>query len=208
MDHQTQQRLFDPFFSTKSMGRGLGMSAILGIVQAHKGAIFVDSTMGRGTTIRVLFPAGEMPSIEEQRSTAAETLPGHPGEKRATVGTILLVDDEDMVRNVCAQILRRLGWQVIAAASGPEAIKLYQKSVSNITCAILDQSMPQMDGMTVFRELRAINPGAKVILSSGYSNDQSAVQRLTSEGLAGFIQKPYTVEGLRQQLASILQRAG
>ncbi len=208
MDQPTQLRLFDPFFSTKSMGRGLGMSAILGIVRAHKGAIFVDSTVGQGTTIRVLFPAGEMPSIEEQRSAATETLPGRTGEKRATEGTILVVDDEDMVRNVCSRMLRRHGWQIIAAANGREAIELFRQNLPEIDCVILDQSMPQMDGMAVFRELRAINPGVKVILSSGYSNDQVAGQRLTADGLAGFIQKPYTIEGLRQELARVLQHAG
>jgi len=97
---------------------------------------------------------------------------------------------------------------VITAADGPEAIKLYQKNFPTITCVILDQSMPQMDGMTVSRELHAINPGVKVILSSGYSNDQIAGQRPTAEGLAGFIQKPYTIDSLRQELARVLKRAG
>jgi PAS domain S-box-containing protein len=208
MDNETQLRLFEPFFSTKLMGRGLGMSAILGIVRAHQGAIFVDSTMGKGTTIRVLFPAEPSPPAAAERSTTSGILPDASLAKRTPEGTVLVVDDEDMVRNVCVQILRRLGWKVIAAANGLEAIKLYQENVTGITCVVLDQSMPQMDGMTVFRELRAINPGAQVILSSGYSNDQGAGQRLAAEGLAGFIQKPYTIDALRQQLARILQREG
>jgi CheY-like chemotaxis protein len=208
MDHETQLRLFDPFFSTKLMGRGLGMSAILGIVRAHQGAIFVDSTVGQGTTIQVLFPAGETRLLGAGPSATSGNPSSQPGEKRATEGIILVVDDEDMVRNVCARILRRLGWQVIAAANGPEAIKLYQKNFPTITCVILDQSMPQMDGMTVSRELHAINPGVKVILSSGYSNDHIEGQCLTAEGLAGFIQKPYTIDGLRQELARVLKRAG
>jgi PAS domain S-box-containing protein len=208
MDHETQLRLFDPFFSTKLMGRGLGMSAILGIVRAHQGAIFVDSTVGQGTTIQVLFPAGETRLLGAGPGATSGNPSSQPGEKRATEGIILVVDDEDMVRNVCARILRRLGWQVITAADGPEAIKLYQKNFPTITCVILDQSMPQMDGMTVSRELHAINPGVKVILSSGYSNDQIAGQRPTAEGLAGFIQKPYTIDSLRQELARVLKRAG
>jgi PAS domain S-box-containing protein len=208
MDNETQLRLFDPFFSTKLMGRGLGMSAILGIMRAHQGAIFVDSTVGKGTTIRVLFPAEPPPPAAAKLSAPIEILPEGSPAKPATVGTVLVVDDEDMVRKVCAQILRRLGWNVITASNGPEAIKLYGENVDGITCVVLDQSMPQMDGMTVFRELRVINPGAQVILSSGYSNDQGAGQRLAAEGLAGFIQKPYTIDSLRQQLARILQREG
>ena len=208
MDPPTQLRLFDPFFSTKSMGRGLGMSAILGIVRAHQGAIFVDSTVGKGSTIRVLFPAGEMPPPTEPQGAAAESLPGHTGEKSAAEGTILVVDDEDMVRNVCVHILRRHGWQVIAASNGPEAIELFRKNPAGIDCVILDQSMPQMDGMTVFRELRTIQPGVKVILSSGYSSDHGPGQSLGAGGLAGFIQKPYSLQVLREELARVLQRPG
>jgi CheY-like chemotaxis protein len=204
MDHETQLRLFDPFFSTKSMGRGLGMSAILGIVRAHKGAIFLDSTPGQGTTIRVLLPAVATQPADALQSAISGYPSGVPGERRAFAGTIMVVDDEDMVRNVCAKVLQRLGWKVIAAANGPEAIRLYKEDPARVTCVILDQSMPEMDGMTVFRELRAINPGVKVILSSGYSNDQAGGQNLGAEGLAGFIQKPYTIDGLRKQLASIL----
>lgn len=208
MDQETQLRLFDPFFSTKLMGRGLGMSAILGIVRAHRGAIFVDSSVGKGTTIRALFPAGEAPPREAETNAISGNPHSQSGEQRPREGTVLLVDDEAMVRNVCTQILKRLGWRVIAAADGPEAIELYQKSPAGIDCVILDQSMPQMDGTTVFRALRAINPAVKVILSSGYSNDQATGQCLTAEGLSGFIQKPYTVDGLRQELARILKGAG
>jgi CheY-like chemotaxis protein len=97
---------------------------------------------------------------------------------------------------------------VIEASDGPNAIELYRKSGAGIACVLLDQSMPQMDGTTVFRALRAINPAVKVILSSGYSNDQTTGQCLTTEGLAGFIQKPYTVDGLRQELARIFKGTG
>jgi CheY-like chemotaxis protein len=103
--------------------------------------------------------------------------------------------------------LRRHGWQVIAASNGPEAIELFRKNPAGIDCVILDQSMPQMDGMTVFRELRTIQPGVKVVLSSGYSSDQDPGQNLTAMGLAGFIQKPYSLQGLREELARVLQRA-
>jgi CheY-like chemotaxis protein len=206
MDPPTQLRLFDPFFSTKSIGRGLGMSAILGIVRTHKGAIFVDSKVGQGTTIRVLFPAGEMPPVGKERRAASIQPFDHAGKKRASEGTIMVVDDEDMVRNVCVQILRRQGWEVIEAASGREAIELFRKNSTSIACVILDKSMPQMDGMTVFKELLTIQPGVKVILSSGYTNDQSPGESIAAEGLAGFIQKPYSLQGLRDELTRVLQR--
>jgi len=206
MDDQTQLRLFDPFFSTKTMGRGLGMSAILGIVGAHHGAIFVDSTVGKGTSIRVLFPAAEPSPAAEERNAVPESRPGHSRDRRAR-GSVLVVDDEDMVRTVCSQILRRIGWSVTEASNGPEAIERYRKNPADFAVVILDQSMPQMDGMTVFRELRIINPAVKVILSSGYSHDLSSGERLAEEGLAGFIQKPYSLQSLRDELDRMLMHS-
>ena len=201
MDRDTMLRLFDPFFSTKSVGRGLGLSAILGIVRAHHGAIFVDSIPKQGSTVRVLFPAGEAPPADDAK--AAE--PGNAAavSSRQNAGAIMVVDDEDIVRTTCARILRKDGWRVIEAANGPEAIDLFRKDPSGVACVLLDQSMPHMDGMTVFRELRAIEPRARVILSSGYSSED-----LMAEGLDGFIQKPYTAQELAQKIAQVLEQPG
>jgi PAS domain S-box-containing protein len=207
MDDHTLQRLFDPFFTTKFMGRGLGMSAILGIVRAHHGAIIIDSEVGRGTTIRVLFPAGAAKSAAPPPAAAAGASDGARGTA-ARRGAILVVDDEEMVRNVCGRMLRQQGWSVLAAASGPEAITLFQTRSAEIVAVILDLSMPQMDGIAACRELRAIRPDLKVILSSGYSNDERSAPGLAAEGIAGFIQKPYTAQSLRDEIARVLRPEG
>jgi PAS domain S-box-containing protein len=205
MDALTQQRLFDPFFTTKFMGRGLGMSAILGIVRGHKGAILVESEVGSGSSIQVLFPAVEKPAPAKIAEVPASAVDGSPAEaKSKSKGTILLVDDEDMVRFVCQRMLSHDGWKVLPAAGGSEAIKLFRQDPEAITCVLLDLSMPQMDGMAVFRELRAIRPDVKVIMSSGYSSDEGDGQQLLGKGADGFIQKPYTVEGFRRELARVL----
>jgi len=197
MDEQTQQRLFDPFFSTKAPGRGLGMSAILGIVRGHGGAIFVESSPGRGTSVRILFPAPEEARTENEAvndTRAAEA--GAP----AMSGTVLVVDDEEIVRMVCKEMVETMGLQVLTAVDGRDAVDVFTRHADSISHVILDLSMPNMDGMAAFTELVRIKPGLKVILSSGY-DEQDSLQRLSGPGLAGFIQKPYSLQNLRDALA-------
>jgi PAS domain S-box-containing protein len=196
MDEQTQQRLFDPFFSTKAPGRGLGMSAILGIVRGHGGAIFVESSPGRGTSVRILFPAPEEARTENEavnNTRAAEA--GAP----AMSGTVLVVDDEEIVRMVCKEMVETMGLQVLTASDGREAVDLFTSHADSISHVILDLSMPNMDGMAAFTELVRIKPSVKVILSSGY-DEQESLQRLSGPGPAGFIQKPYSLQSLRDAL--------
>jgi two-component system cell cycle sensor histidine kinase/response regulator CckA len=204
MDETTKQCLFDPFFTTKTTGRGLGMSAILGIVRSHKGSIFVDSTLGKATSIRVAFPIQDGADNEKPASQSSDGLAAPSNAELLTRGLILIVDDEDFVRTVCANMVRKIGWSVLTASDGPEAIALLRQKADDIACVILDLSMPHMDGIATFHELRSIKKNLQIILSSGYSSDQESVQQLTEEGVAGFIQKPYDILALGRAIAHVL----
>ncbi len=204
MDGETQERMFDPFFTTKFLGRGLGMSAILGIIRTHKGAIFVDSKDGRGTTVRVLFSAGEAPPMETQFREKPSASGGAIVNEDALEGAVLVVDDEEMVRVVSVRILEKFGWRVVSASDGPEALDLLLGGTPAIICVILDLSMPLMDGRAVFREMHALKPDLPIILSSGYSSDKDSVQKMLGEGLAGFIQKPFDAGELDREVKRVL----
>jgi CheY-like chemotaxis protein len=172
------------------------MSAILGIVRGHRGAVFVESGVGRGSTIRILFPA-----LAEAQAVKNAAAVGHDAGAgtSALSGMVLVVDDEEIVRNVCKAMVQSFGMQVLTASDGREAVEVFRQNADGIGLVILDLTMPNMDGMTAFRELVRIRPGVKVILSSGY-NEQDSIQRMSGTGLAGFIQKPYTMTGLREAL--------
>ena len=193
MDKETMAKLFDPFFTTKFTGRGLGMAAVLGIVRGHKGAIKIYSELNRGTTFKILLPASSRP---------AEIFNGtrhHDGWKGE--GTVLLVDDEETVRGIGTEMLKELGFTVITADDGREGVEQFKQN-PDISFIILDLTMPHMDGEQCFRELRQINPDVKVILSSGY-NEQEVTQKFVGKGLAGFIQKPYKLSILEEAIRKI-----
>jgi CheY-like chemotaxis protein/two-component sensor histidine kinase len=196
MGQETQAKIFDPFFSTKFTGRGLGLSAVLGIVRGHQGAIKVYSELGRGTSFKLLFPAlsGQV-EIES-------ALPAQPVLQRR--GTVLVVDDEEIVRGVAARILGSYGFDVIVANDGREGVARFRERHAEISVVLMDLTMPNMDGVDAFREIRALDEHVPVLLMSGY-NEQDAVTRFAGKGLAGFVQKPFTVEMLRERLLSVLR---
>ena len=197
MDEDTREHAFEPFFTTKFTGRGLGLSAVLGIVRRHHGALFLTSRQGEGTTFRVLFPLSrDVP--EPQRAERAESIPWQG------CGTILLVDDEEMVRKMGGRLLERLGFQVLLAEDGREALARYQAAGPEISLVLLDLTMPHLNGEETYRELRKLNPNVRVLISSGYSEAEIA-SRFLGTGLAGFVQKPYTKEEMVRQLKQALE---
>ena len=192
MDAGLQERIFDPFFSTKFTGRGLGMCAVLGIVRGHKGAIMIDSAVGEGTRVTILLPVTGQVAVAPEPSGGARPA-------RQAAGTVLLVDDEAMVREASESMLKRLGFRVITAKDGEEAVNIFRARAREIDCVILDLSMPKMDGQAAFREMLSIESNVRVILVSGYS-EREVTQRFPAREISWFIQKPYNLETLRKTM--------
>ncbi len=202
MSAETIGKVFDPFFTTKVAGRGLGMSAVLGIVRGHKGAIQIDSEIGKGTTFRVRFPA----NFQREQDRGLTQVKRGTGEDLPVPdfsGTILIADDEESVCVVCKDMLEDLGFSVLTAPDGRAALKVFREHANEIICVLLDYTMPHMDGEETFRELRLISPDIKIILCSGYNLRKDVTPGFAEGGWSGFLQKPYSITELKEKLLAV-----
>ena len=197
MSKETVEKIFDPFYTTKFTGRGLGLSALLGIIRGHKGAIRVYSEKGKGTTMKILLPCSGKPA---ESVNYRETSLIHAQLE----GTVLLVDDEETVRIVAKDMLEECGLEVLTACDGREAVDLFRTHQDKIALVLLDMTMPHMDGEETFREIKRMDNEAQIILSSGY-NEQEVTDRFAGKGLAGFIQKPYRISALLEKVYDVLK---
>jgi PAS domain S-box-containing protein len=197
MTPEVLERIFDPFFTTKFTGRGLGLAAVLGIVRGHKGALKVFSEEGWGTTFKILLPCAE--GVAEEVARAAPGLADWRGS-----GLVLVVDDEETVRVTTARMLEASGFTTRLADNGRTGVEEFTSDPAAFTLVLLDLTMPHMDGDEAFRAIRAVRPDARVMLMSGF-NEQEATARFTGQGLAGFLQKPFTLPALREKLQEIFR---
>lgn len=195
MTQQTIERIFDPFFTTKFTGRGLGLSATIGIISSHKGGLCLKSKVGKGTSFKVLFPAVETEKNTVDVAAGPKTLKGY--------GTILLADDEPSIRIICSKQLQHLGFDVMLAEDGLQAVQIYKEFTEKISCIILDLTMPNMNGEEAFKEIKKINPDARIVLSSGYC-ENDITERFKDMDLSGALQKPFTMAELKNMISTIL----
>ena len=203
MDESVGSRIFDPFFTTKEKGKGtgLGMSMVYGIVKNHGGFITVDTAPGKGTRVEILLPRGEAAKAEPPAGKGREE--AVPRTERT--GTVLLVDDEDIVLDVGTQMLSALGYEVLTARNGKEAVEVFRKEGSRISMVILDLIMPEMDGRQALGAILEIDPGARVVISSGYSGEED-VETLKTLGASAVLSKPYTFDRLNTVLTLVEDR--
>jgi CheY-like chemotaxis protein len=200
IDPAIQSRIFEPFFTTKEIGRGtgLGLASAYGIVKNHDGAIDFNSQLGQGTTFYIYLPASDAAAVKPSQTST---------DLSAGTETILLVDDEEVIVTVNQPMLEKLGYTVMTASGGREAIAVFDANQDRIDMVILDMIMPDLGGGAVFDHLKSARPDIKVLLSSGYSISGQA-EEILSRGCAGFIQKPFNLTMLSQKIREILDGGG
>ena len=199
MDEQTRVRIFDPFFSTKFAGRGLGLASVLGIVNSHEGALTLATTPGSGTTFTLLLPV----------SPASAPDPDCPPPRRSSWtsdATVLLVDDDPVVRRTVTRMLASFGLQVLVAEDGADAVAAFERERDTVDCVLLDLTMPGMDGKTALSRMQELKPGTPILVASGF-HEASAESLLGSAGVVGFLQKPFGLEALMDGLKLALEPA-
>jgi PAS domain S-box-containing protein len=198
MSEETYNRIFEPFYTTKFYGRGLGMSAIMGIIQAHNGALQLFSEHGKGTTFKVYLPF--QPNGATEKAPRQFSLAPWKGS-----GTILLVEDEEQILMIAKALMEALGFKVVEAVNGREALEMYRKNAGEITMVVTDIGMPVMDGYALFNELKKLDPALPVIISSGFGETVIS-SRIASDQIAGLISKPYGFEQLRTVLKDVTEK--
>lgn len=200
MDEEVRRHIFEPFYTTKERGKGTGMglAMVYGVVKNHDGFVTVDSEMGRGSTFSVFLPAVEKEAKKEE--IEEKNVPSGKG-------TILVVDDEDFIRDFARETLERLGYRVLEASDGREAIRIYAARKADVNLVILDLIMPKMGGDETFRKLKEIDPSVKVLISSGYGLGDGIREMMKDEGIAGFIQKPYNIAEIAEMTKAALSSA-
>ena len=198
MDDETMERIFDPFFTTKEMGRGtgLGLASAYGIIKSHGGYIDVDSKKGQGSTFNIYLPVSEI-KFEKTIEAAEQFMRG--------TGTVLVVDDEDDVLEIAKELLEAMGYRVLKAKDGKEAVEVYRKNKDDINIVVLDMVMPNMGGGEAYDRMKEINPAIKVLLSSGFSIDGEATE-IMKRGCDGFIQKPFKMKDFSEKISEILSK--
>jgi PAS domain S-box-containing protein len=198
MDPETKARIFEPFFTTKFTGRGLGLAAVLGIVRGHKGGFKVSTEKGRGSTLTLLLPCSA-------KAVDLSTLRPVREQEWRGEGTVLVVDDELGVRKVAERLLEKFGFKVLLAEDGFAAMEVFEAHADEISLVVLDLTMPRLNGQEVLRRIKALRPNAKVILMSGYTEEEVA-RRFSADELSGILQKPFKTEELRRKLRMALER--
>ncbi|MFA7369383.1 MAG: response regulator [Kiritimatiellales bacterium] len=198
MNEETMQKIFDPLFTTKITGRGLGLASLLNVVQRHNGAVDVKSEVGRGTVFRVYFP------VEEQAGEqCAEETPAANGEWRG-YGTALVADDEEAVRNITTALLERLGFRVITSADGVETVDLYTEHAGEISLLLMDLNMPRLNGIEATLRIRHVNPQVPVLFMSGYPREQ-VMERFGQQPHTDFIRKPFQTGELLAGIRHVIE---